>query len=330
MEELQNYDIERDRAQLSAELNGSEEIDRLTGLIDVSDMNSIVTFGAGAAQRISDSADAVLRSTRMSQTDDSAAMLDALGKLMGQFDFDELEGDTSLFSRIFGNVRRQLDKMLDKYRTLGDEVDRIFAQLKKYESGIRRDDRILQEMFYANIDTYHELVKYILAAEQGCREIEAYLEQRRAYQKTSGDPTVQFEIITLEQALDLLKRRVQDLKTAEIVAMQSVPMIRLMQFNNMQLAQKINSAFIVTLPVFKQALSQAILLKRQSIQNEAIERLNKRTGEMLGRNAQIVARQTESLQSSKNAIMDGIKDVQSLLAERESAAKQLESAQNRH
>ena len=39
--------------------------------------------------------------------------------------------------------------------------------------------------------------------------------------------------------------------------MQSIPMIKTMQFSNMNLVRKINSAFIITLPVFKQALAQA-------------------------------------------------------------------------
>ena len=45
--------------------------------------------------------------------------------------------------------------------------------------------------------------------------------------------------------------------------MQSIPMIKTMEFSNMNLVRKINSAFIITLPVFKQALAQAIMLKRR-------------------------------------------------------------------
>ena len=77
-----------------------------------------------------------------------------------------------------------------------------------------------------------------------------------------------------------------NLTAAENVAMQAIPMIKTMQFSNMNLVRKINSAFIVTLPVFKQALAQAILLKRQKIQAESIAELDKKTNEMLLKNAQ--------------------------------------------
>ena len=63
-------------------------------------------------------------------------------------------------------------------------------------------------------------------------------------------------------------------------------MIKTMEFSNYNLVRKINSAFIVTLPVFKQALAQAILLKRQKIQAESIAELDKKTNEMLLKNAQ--------------------------------------------
>ena len=67
--------------------------------------------------------------------------------------------------------------------------------------------------------------------------------------------------------------------------MQSIPMIKTMEFTNMNLVRKINSAFIVTLPVFKQALAQAILLKRQKVQAEAMAALDQKTNEMLLKNA---------------------------------------------
>ena len=148
-------------------------------------------------------------------------------------------------------------------------------------------------MFQAIVTYYHELVKYILAGEQGCRELEEYIAQRRADMEATGDGSIQFELTSLEQALMMLEQRTQDLRTAESVAMQSIPMIKTMQFSNMNLVRKINSAFIITLPVFKQALTQAIMLKRQRIQAEAMSALDAKTNEMLIRNAQNTAEQSK-------------------------------------
>ena len=88
----------------------------------------------------------------------------------------------------------------------------------------------------------------------------------------------------------------------------------------MNLVRKINSAFIITLPVFKQGIAQAILLKRQRIQADALTALDERTNEMLIKNAQNTVEQSkrtaqlasgssvkiETLENTWKTIVDGI------------------------
>lgn len=286
IEVVEQYDIVADRQQMNTDLVNSQEVDRIVSTIEVNNLETIVTFGAEVAEEISKASDVVLRSMNMSQLDDTSEMLKTLAKIMGQFDIEEIKENPSLFGKIFGNMKKQLDKILAKYHTLGDEVDKIYVQLKGYESEIKQSNRKLNTMFETNVNFYHELVKYILAGEQACKEIQDYMEQRKQYMETSGDQSVQFELTSLNQALMMMEQRTQDLRTAESVAMQSIPMIKTMEFSNYNLVRKINSAFIVTLPVFKQALAQAILLKRQKIQAEAMSELDKKTNEMLIKNAQ--------------------------------------------
>lgn len=289
----QSYDIAADRRQMTQCLVGSEEVDQLASQLEVYNLESIVSFGAPAAEQISRCSDVVLNSMNLSQLDDSGAMLTTLAKIMEKFDIEELQEKTGLFNKLFTNVRKQLDRILAKYHTMGDEVDKIYVQLKQYESEIKLSNRKLEEMFQANVGYYHELVKYILAGEQGCHELTDYIAQRKHDMEVSGDGSIQFELTSLDQALMMLEQRVQDLRIAENVAMQSIPMIKTMQFSNMNLVRKINSAFIITLPVFKQALTQAIMLKRQRIQAEAISALDQKTNEMLIRNAQNTVEQAK-------------------------------------
>ena len=268
----------------------------------------------------------VLNSMNMSQIDDSSQMLNTLAKIMEKFDIDEIKEDKGFFSKLFGNARKQLDRILDKYHTMGDEVDKIYVQLKQYESEIKQSNRKLDQMFDANVDYYHKLVKYILAGEQGCKELEDYIAKRQADMEATGDTSIQFELTALQQALMMLEQRTQDLRTAESVAMQSIPMIKTMEFSNMNLVRKINSAFIITLPVFKQALAQAIMLKRQKIQAEAMSALDQKTNEMLIKNAQNTVEQSkmtarmaagssikiETLESTWRTIVNGIDETRQI------------------
>ncbi|MCR4567884.1 MAG: toxic anion resistance protein [Pseudobutyrivibrio sp.] len=330
---VEPYDIAADRAQMTSELVGSEEVDALVSTIEVHDISTINHFGAEAADEISKVADLVLNSMNMSQLDESSEMLTTLSKIMSKFDIDEIKEEKGLLSKIFGNVKKQLEKILEKYHTMGDEVDKIYVNLKQYETEITQSNKKLEQMFEANVNYYHLLVKYILAGEQGCKEIQAYIDQRQNDLATTGDNAIQLELASLNNALELLEARTQDLRTAENVALQSIPMLKTMEFSNANLVRKINSAFIVTLPVFKQALAQAVMLKRQRIQAEAMSELDKKTNEMLIKNARNTVEQskltaqlasgssikTETLEQTWKTIVTGIDETRAI---QENARKQ--------
>lgn len=300
---VEEYDIVADREQMNTQLANSEEVDRLVSSIDLTNMDSIVNFGSEVAEEISKASDVVLNSMTLSQLDDTGAMLKTLAKVMNQFNIDEIKEDKGFFGKLFGNAKKQLDKILAKYHTMGEDIDKIYVQLKGYESEIQTSNKKLNTMFDANVDYYHELVKYILAGEQACKELEGYIAKRTDDMQSSGDQSIQFELTSLNQALLMMEQRTQDLRTAENVAMQTIPMIKTMEFSNYNLVRKINSAFIVTLPIFKQALAQAILLKRQKLQAESLAELDKKTNEMLIKNAQntmAVSQQTAKLASGSS------------------------------
>lgn len=340
IEVVESYDIVADREQMNSTLVNSPEVDAIVSTIEVNNLETIVTFGAEVAEEISKASDIVLNSMNMSQLDDSSEMLNTLAKIMDKFDVEELKENPGLFGKLFGNLRKQLDKILAKYHTMGDEVDKIYVQLKQYESEIKQSNRKLEQMFEANVNYYHELVKYILAGEQGCRELEAYIAQRQQNMETTGDSSIQFEITSLNQALMMLEQRTQDLRTAESVAMQSIPMIKTMEFTNMNLVRKINSAFIITLPVFKQALAQALMLKRQKVQADAMSALDEKTNEMLIKNARNTVEQSkatarmasgssikiETLETTWKTIVNGIDETKQI---QENARKQRVEDQKR-
>ena len=329
----QKYDIVADTQQMERTLSHSPEVDALTSQIEVDNMESIVTFGAETAEAISRASDTVLNSMDMSQLTATSTMLNELAKVMDKFDIDEIKDDPGLFGKIFGNMKKKIDKILAKYHTMGEEIDKIYVELKKYESEIKQSNRNLDQMFEANVNYYHDLVKYILAGEWGCEQIQEAITQREAEMASTGDTAIQFELESLRQALQLLEQRTQDLRVAQNVAMQSIPMIKTMEFTNMNLVRKINSAFIITMPVFKQALAQAMMLKRQKIQAESLAALDQKTNEMLIKNAQNTVEQSkmaarlasgssikiETLETTWRTIVNGIDETKAI---QENASKQ--------
>lgn len=335
-EEVAKYDITADREQMTTALVNSAEVDALVSTIEVTDMNSIVSFGAEAADEISKVSDLVLRNVNTAQMTGTNAMMNTLTKIMSKFDIKELKDEPKGIGKVFGKAKNQLEKILAKYHTMGDEVDKIYVELRKYETEIKESNRNLDNMFEANVNYYHELVKYILAGEQATQEVQNYIDKRVADMEATGDNSIQFEIQSLQQAKMLLEQRTQDLRCAESVAMQSIPMIKTMEFSNMNLVRKINSAFIVTLPVFKQALAQAIMLKQQKVMAEGMAALDEKTNEMLIKNAQNTVNQAkmttqlasgssikaETLETTWRTIVNGIEETKRV--QDEASKKRLE------
>ena len=338
----ENFSLAECRQGYIDDFEKTGELEKYTAKIEVFDPNSIVKFGSEAAEEVSKSADVVLNGMNMDQINNSGKMLEALDKIMGSFDIDEVKEDKGLFGKLFGNAKKKLEKLLNKYNTMGDEIDKIYTQLKVYEGEIEKSNRNLDQMFNSNLEYYHELVKYIAAGEQGCKELHEYIEQKEQELTTSNNVDLQFEISNLRQAENMLEQRVMDLKTAESIALQSIPMIKTMEFSNANLTRKINSAFIVTLPVFKHALAQAMMLKRQKIQADSMSALDKRTNELLIKNAQNTVEQSkqitrmtntssvqiETLEKTWNTIVSGIDETKRIQEEakrkREEDSKRLD------
>jgi uncharacterized protein YaaN involved in tellurite resistance len=326
-EVAQEFNITVAKQELQEKIINSDEIDRLTAQIDVSNPNSIVKFGGPVAEEISKASDQVLNSMDINQINDSGKLLQNLAEVMNQFDSKELALEEKGLKKLFSNAKKELDKILGKYHTMGEAVDKIYIQLKGYEKEIGETNVKLDKMFEANLAYYEELLKYIMAGEQGVKELDAYIEEYQA--KVNANPedgTIRMDLNNLIQTRDILDQRVMDLKVAENVALQTIPMLKTMEYSNLNLIRKINSAFIITMPVFKQSLAQAIMLKRQRVQAEAMSALDEKTNELLIKNAENTVAQSkmtaqlasgssiqvETLEKTWNTIVRGIDETKQI------------------
>ena len=324
IEEVKNFNIVVKTDEIKQQLASSDEIDKLVSTINVNDSTTIVKFGAEAADEISKASDQVLNSMSIEQINDTGVMLKNLAAIMDQFDIKEIQDDKPGF---FGNLKKKIEKILSKYDTMGKEIDKIYVQLKQYENEIEQANVKLDTMYEANLGYYQQLVKYIMAGEQGVKELDAFIEEyQKKVAENPDDGTIRMDLSNLQQMREILDQRVMDLKIAENVALQTVPMLKTMEYSNLNLVRKINSAFIITMPVFKQALAQAIMLKRQKIQADSLAALDEKTNEMLIKNAQNTVAQSkmvasmsatssikvETLQQTWQTIVTGIDEVQAI------------------
>lgn len=308
-------------------LRAMKEVQDLTSEVEIQNPNSIVMFGQKASENISKVSDELLKSMKAVKSEEASEMLVNLTKIMDKFDVKELEGaeKQSMFSKIMKGVGNSVAKLFQKYDTMGYEVEKVYVLLKKYENDIRESNANLKKLYDANLHYYQLLEKYIVAGELALEEIDLYIQQ--ISMNTSMNQEEKHMLTQkLEISKEMLSQRVYDLQIAENVAIQAAPMIQTIQMSNFNLMRKINSSFIVTLPIFKQCLAQAVILKRQEIQAKSIKQLDDKTNELIMRNAQNTARQSveiakmasgssvaiSTLEKSFETIMKGIEDTKSI------------------
>ena len=326
--QIQNNDFDvATISEYKQRVRGMKEVQDLTSEVEIQNPNSIVMFGQGASEQISKVSDELLNSMKAVKAEEASEMLVNLTKIMDKFDIKELDGSEkqSMLSKFMKGVGNSVAKLFQKYDTMGYEVEKVYVLLKKYENDIRESNANLKKLYDANLHYYQLLEKYIVAGELALEEIEAYIYQI-SMNNSLGQEEKQMMLQKLEISKEMLSQRVYDLQIAENVAIQSAPMIQTIQMSNFNLMRKINSSFIITLPIFKQCLAQAVILKRQEIQAKSIKQLDDKTNELIMRNAQNTARQSveiakmasgssvsiSTLEKSFETIMKGIEDTKAI------------------
>lgn len=304
----ENFDIMEYTNNKKNELRKSKEVEALTSLIEVENPDTILQFGRKASEGVARVSDSLLNTIKLNRNEENSKMLVHLTKIMDKFDLDDFQEtkEPNFVQKLFKKANNAIEMMFQKYETLGGEVEKIQIELEQYERDISLSNKQIGAMLNENFEFYNELQKYIVAGEMAIEEMDnEILPFFKQKSDTSGD---QMDVVNYQELLkvyDMLNQRVYDLRIAENIAIQTIPMLRGMQHNNYGLVRKINSAFVVTLPVFKQCLSQAILLKKQELQAKSLKALDDKTNELLFRNAQNV-----SSQSAQIARMAGTSSVQ--------------------
>lgn len=324
---MKKEEIEQKMTDVAVKAQNSPEIANLAGQLDFMNPRSLMSFGQAPAEEISRFADRILATINQSYVEDSGDILKQLAAIMKKVDLRDLEeSKKGLLSTLFKKVSDSIEQLLAKYKTMDTEISKVFVQIKGYESEIERNNKTLDELFEKNLFYYEDLEKYIAAGRVALERARTGVLPEIENKALSGNEMDALNLQNARQALEMLDNRVHDLELARMVALQTIPQIKLIQNGNYNLLRKIDSAFVITIPVFKTGMIQAITIKRQKIQAEALKALDETTNEMLMRNAENIARQSvdiarlsggtsvkvETLEKTYATIMQGIDDTKAI------------------
>ena len=317
------------------------EVQTLTNEISVQDVNTIVNFGQKSAEEITKISDKILSIAKVPTSKDAAQMITQLAKIMDKFDIRELEKIQSepakqgFLQKLKQKIADEFEALIAKYDDMSKEVDKISQLLRTYENQTKQDNVTLTEMCQANYNYFEQLERYVVAAELGLVEIANYRQQVANRTDISEDQK-NAQLQQLDMMSQMLDQRKYDLLQAEVVARMTVPMLQNMQITNVNLLREINTAFVVGLPIFKQNLAQAIMLKRQAITANSMEQFKGAINKQLEQNAtyasvqgKLVAENVtkgtfdmETLRKVYSTIKTGTENTKRIMSEQESKNKE--------
>ncbi|GAM15292.1 toxic anion resistance protein [Mesobacillus selenatarsenatis] len=284
-------------------LRNEHEVQELARSIDEKNSIDILEYGKEPAVAISRYSDQILDIMRTSNLED---LLKQLGKVMNRFDKKDFQKATGgILSKLFKKNGKMMDRLYRKYQSMGKEIEQVYIKISEYKCEMTETATMLERMYEQNHQYYLTLEKYVVAAELKLNELKSNKLPKLEQNALKGNQLSSIELVSLRNAIELLEQRIYDLSIAKMVSMQTAPQIKLLQRGNEKLIGKINSAFVTTIPIFKNGLIQAIAAKRQKLVADSMKELDRRTNEVLIKNAKDIAAQ--SVDIARHSGVPGIK-----------------------
>ena len=291
-----------------------EEIRSRMDEIDMSDTNSIVSFGSAAQGELQEISQAMLTGVRNKDVGPAGDGLRDIVATIRGFSISELDvrRDRSWWEKLLGKTA-PFAKFTARYEEVQAQIDRITDNLLKHEHVLLKDIKSLDLLYDKTLQFYDELALYIAAGEEKLKQLDTVDIPAKDTEVQAADENDQVmraqELRDLRAARDDLERRVHDLKLTRQVTMQSLPSIRLVQENDKSLVTKINSTLVNTVPLWETQLAQAVTLQRSAEAAAAVRDANDLTNDLLTANAKNLR---DSNTMIRNEMERGVFDIEAV------------------
>ena len=297
IEESLNYDLLSDEEK--------KAIDEFVSKIDVFDSTQVLQFGASSQAKISEFSDSVLEDVKTKNTGAAGDLLADLVAQIKSFDGD-ITKDNKGIGKLFTNAKKQFDKIVAKYSKIEKNIDTIEGGLEKDKIQMLKDIAIFDTMYEKNLTYFKEISLYIIAGEKKLQELrEVVLPELQKKAQESGEQIDAQKVNDMENTIHRFEKKLYDLKTTRIISIQMAPQIRLLQNNEAELVEKIQSSITNTIPLWKNqmVLALGITNAKHALKNQ--QAVTNVTNDMLKKNSEILKQGSiEIAEESERAIVD--------------------------
>ena len=299
--------VEAVRAQVE-ELSPEQKarVEEVKNSIDLMDSQAALQYGVGAQRNISSFSDNILTQVRSKDSGYVGELMSDLVLKVKEVDVDGLDEGFLDKLPFLKNASRAVKKFMQRYEKLEVQIDRIEQQLDQARMQMLKDITMFDGLYEKNLEYFRELQIYIAAGEEKLQELqETTLPQLRAEATAKGDAMSAQVVRDFEDTVNRFEKKIHDLKLSKTVAIQTAPQIRLIQNNDKMLVDKIQTAILSTIPLWKSQIVIALGLHRQESVLKMQRSVSDATNTLLTKNAELLRQNsTEVARESERGIVD--------------------------
>lgn len=279
-----------------------KKVDSIKNSLNVMDSQACIQFGTSAQRNISDFADSILNTVRSKDSGYVGELLQSLVSDIRDADFSAGGDDEGILDKIplFSSAKKKLEKMMMRYEKLEVQIDQIEGKLDQAKMEMLKDIGMFDMMYEKNLEYFQELNLYITAGEERIRELrEQDIPGLKAQAAASPDPMAAQLVHDFEENVNRFEKKIHDLKLSRTIAIQTAPQIRLIQNNDKLLVDKIQTAVLNTIPIWKSQIVIALGLGKQQKVLKLNQEISETTNELLKRNSELL--KTNTIETAKEA-----------------------------
>ena len=260
-----------------------QAVEEFSRKIDIRDTNMILQYGAAAQKSVAGFSENALNSVRNKDLGEIGKDLSQLVvELKGFGQDEEKKGLAGLFKKT-GN---RLETMKAQYGKVEANVDKIAQSLEQHQITLLKDVAMFDQMYELNLKYYKELTMYILAGKKRLAEVRSTeLEELRRKAEQTGlaeDAQAYNDLVNL---CNRFEKKLHDLELTRMVSVQMGPQTRLLQNNDTQMIEKIQSSLVNTIPLWKSQMVLALGMEHSRQATAAQNAVTEMTNQLLRKNA---------------------------------------------
>ena len=297
-------------------------VEELKNSINLMDSQTTIQYGVGAQRNISSFSDHILAQVRSKDSGYVGELMSELVLKVKDAGVDQLEDGPLDKIPFLKNASRAVKRFMQRYEKLEVQIDHIEQQLEQARMQMLKDITMFDGLYEKNLEDFQELQIYIAAGEEKLKELrEIALPRLHAEASAKGDPMSAQAVRDFADTVNRFEKKIHDLKLSKTIAIQTAPQIRLIQNNDKMLVDKIQTAVLSTIPLWKSQIVIALglhrqesVLKMQRSVSDATNTLLTKNAELLKQNSVDVARESErgivDLQTPKKVNADLISTIE--------------------